>query len=161
MFYHPTYPFMHLTRWDLQKGPIRHMDRLPIAHTGPILALDWSSAASSIQSRARDDGVGHSDDGVGGGMGMAGAGVGGVGGGVGLSSGGWIVSAGLDRTVKVTCHHSISSTCILIFVFANPDMGRIPLPHPTQTHLYTPPFLPRTSRPLATGIRMRTRDRLE
>ena len=69
------------------------MDRLPIAHTGPILALDWSSAASSIKSRVRDE-VGVGDDGVGGGMGMAGAGV-------GLSSGGWIVSAGLDRTVKV------------------------------------------------------------
>jgi WD repeat-containing protein 24 len=69
------------------------MDRLPIAHTGPILALDWSSAASSIKSRGRDE-VGVGDDGVGGGMGMAGAGV-------GLSSGGWIVSAGLDRTLKV------------------------------------------------------------
>jgi WD repeat-containing protein 24 len=82
------------------------MDRLPIAHTGPILALDWSSAASSTKSRAREDGgVGHGDDGVGGGMGMGmaggGAGAGGVGGGAGLSSAGWIVSAGLDRTVKV------------------------------------------------------------
>ncbi|KIM74206.1 hypothetical protein PILCRDRAFT_711720 [Piloderma croceum F 1598] len=91
-------------RWDLQKGPIRHMDRLPIAHTGPILALDWSSAASSTKSRARDDGsVGHGDDGggMGGGMGVTGAGVSGVGGGAGLSSAGWIVSAGLDRTVKI------------------------------------------------------------
>jgi len=49
------------------------MDRLPFAHTGPILALDWSSAASLIKSRGRDE-LGVGDDGVGGSMGMAGAG---------------------------------------------------------------------------------------
>jgi hypothetical protein len=79
------------------------MDRLPIAHTGPILALDWSSAASSTKSRGRDEGAGGAgEDGVGG---AGGGGVGMVGsGGSMLSSGGWIVSAGLDRTVKVTFH---------------------------------------------------------
>jgi WD repeat-containing protein 24 len=111
------------------------MDRLPIAHTGPILALDWSSAASSTKSRAREDGgVGHGDDGVGGsmGMGMAGGGAGGVGGGAGLSSAGWIVSAGLDRTVKVrpTYIPTISNICILILNKTPLDMGRIPLAHP-------------------------------
>jgi hypothetical protein len=58
MSYHPIHAF--------KKGPIRHMDRFPIAHTGPVLALDWSSAALSTKCRAQDDGgVCHGDDGVG------------------------------------------------------------------------------------------------
>ena len=50
MSYHPIHAF--------KKGPIRHMDRFPIAHTGPVLALDWNSAASSTKCRAQDNGVG-------------------------------------------------------------------------------------------------------
>ena len=82
------------------------MDRHLITDSGPILVLDWSSTASSTKSRARDDGgVGRCDDGGGmRGISMAGAGVGWVGGGAGLRSGGWIVSTGLDRTVKVCSH---------------------------------------------------------
>ena len=71
-------------RWDLQRGPIRHMDRLPVAHSGPILALDWSNAASSPKDGLADDSASTSS--------AAGS---------TITSGGWIVSGGLDRTVKV------------------------------------------------------------
>lgn len=87
--------FALMNRWDLQKGPIRHMDRLPIAHSGPVLALDWSNATSSATSRERDS-VGVDDTSI------NHAGGGGSGGGIGTgNAGGWMVSGGLDRTVKV------------------------------------------------------------
>ncbi|KAG1837022.1 hypothetical protein C8R48DRAFT_782829 [Suillus tomentosus] len=34
-------------RWDLQMGQRGQLDRLPVAHTGPILALDWRSTPGS------------------------------------------------------------------------------------------------------------------
>src|ERR1700735_3315609 len=78
-----------ITRWDLQRGPLRHMDRTPVAHSGPILTLDWGNAAASTGSQRRDS---VSDDGN-----LT------VNGGSSAPSGGWIVSGGLDRTVKVRC----------------------------------------------------------
>ncbi|KAF7973520.1 hypothetical protein HWV62_14940 [Athelia sp. TMB] len=80
------YRFTHhalVKRWDLQKGPIRHMDRLPIAHQGPVLTLDWSNATSTMSTKERDTTPGDESTGTAGG------------------SGGWMVSGGLDRTVKV------------------------------------------------------------
>ncbi|KAH7923852.1 hypothetical protein BV22DRAFT_1067906 [Leucogyrophana mollusca] len=77
-------------RWDLQMGQRGQLDRLPVAHTGAILALDWCSPSrahfgSSVSHEAN---IG------------TGAGIGGPG---GESSGerSWILSAGLDHTVKV------------------------------------------------------------
>ncbi|KAF9546510.1 WD40 repeat-like protein [Agrocybe pediades] len=61
-------------RWDLKMGQRGLLDRLPVAHTASVTALDWCSAN-----------VVHSQGG-----GQADAG--------GL---GWIVSGGLDRCVKV------------------------------------------------------------
>lgn len=96
-FLQPRLTLASMNRWDLQKGPIRHMDRLPIAHSGPVLALDWSNAASSTKSRDRDSAG--SDDAT-----TNRAGAAGSGGGVGtVTPGGWMVSGGLDRTVKVRC----------------------------------------------------------
>jgi hypothetical protein len=63
------------------------MDRLPVAHSGPILTLDWSNAASSTRSRGQDGIADHHDSNMGGRDGSA--------------AGGWIVSGGMDRTVKV------------------------------------------------------------
>jgi|ERR1700722_446260 len=59
-------------------GQRGQLDRLPVAHSGPVMALDWCNAPSSITKGA-----------------------------TGLSDGlGWIVSGGLDRCVKVS-HSSI------------------------------------------------------
>lgn len=85
--------YIHLNRWDLQIGQRRHLDRLPLAHTGPILALDWSGATSGGHSVDETAALG------GGGVGDGGGGGGGGGGGSGGR--GWLASGGLDRTVKV------------------------------------------------------------
>lgn len=61
-------------RWDLQMGQRGQLDRLPVAHTGAILSLDWCCTAGS---------TGPSDD---------------------ESSSivkSWIVSGSLDHTVKI------------------------------------------------------------
>jgi WD repeat-containing protein 24 len=60
------------------------MDRLPVAHSGPILGLDWSNAASSAKDGLADDSTSTGSGAV-----------------STITSGGWIVSGGLDRTVKV------------------------------------------------------------
>ncbi|KAH7885076.1 hypothetical protein F5I97DRAFT_1810259 [Phlebopus sp. FC_14] len=61
-------------RWDLQMGQRGQLDRLPVAHSGAILALDWCSTTA---------GSGMGDE-LGGAMDRS-----------------WIVSGGLDHTVKV------------------------------------------------------------
>jgi WD repeat-containing protein 24 len=58
-------------RWDLKMGQRGQLDRLPVAHAGPILALDWCSTSST--SNIGDE--------------------------VGADRS-WIVSGGLDHTVK-------------------------------------------------------------
>jgi WD40 repeat protein len=58
-------------RWDLQMGQRGQLDRLPVAHAGPILALDWCSTPGSSN----------------------------VGDAIGADRS-WIVSGGLDHTVK-------------------------------------------------------------
>lgn len=57
-------------RWDLQMGQRGQLDRLPVAHAGPILALDWCSTPGTNVS----DTIGADRS--------------------------WIVSGGLDHTVK-------------------------------------------------------------
>ncbi|KAF8441042.1 hypothetical protein L210DRAFT_3645285 [Boletus edulis BED1] len=61
-------------RWDLQMGQRGQLDRLPVAHTGPILALDWCS--TSVTSKGADNISTQMER-------------------------SWIVSGGLDHTVKV------------------------------------------------------------
>ncbi|KAI9462992.1 hypothetical protein HD554DRAFT_2206502 [Boletus coccyginus] len=61
-------------RWDLQMGQRGQLDRLPVAHTGPILALDWCS--TSVTSKGADNVPTQMER-------------------------SWIVSGGLDHTVKV------------------------------------------------------------
>ncbi|KAG1883918.1 hypothetical protein F4604DRAFT_1648655 [Suillus subluteus] len=58
-------------RWDLQMGQRGQLDRLPVAHAGPILALDWCNTPGSSN----------------------------VGDAIGADRS-WIVSGGLDHTVK-------------------------------------------------------------
>jgi hypothetical protein len=60
------------------------MDRLPVAHSEPILRLDWSNAASSAKDGLADDST------------RTGSGAVST-----ITSGGWIVSDGVDRTVNV------------------------------------------------------------
>lgn len=61
-------------RWDLQMGQRGQLDRLPMAHTCPILALDWYS--TSVTSKGADNVSTQMEQ-------------------------SWIVSGGLDHTVKV------------------------------------------------------------
>lgn len=61
-------------RWDLQMGQRGQLDRLPMAHTGAILALDWCS--TSVTSKGVDNIPTHTER-------------------------SWILSGGLDHTVKV------------------------------------------------------------
>ncbi|KAI0044133.1 WD40 repeat-like protein [Auriscalpium vulgare] len=74
-------------RWDLKMGLRGQLDRVPVAHAGPILALDWFKASFEGSpghhgSSSEGSSVGSSSSGSG-------------------SNGGWIASGGLDRTVKV------------------------------------------------------------
>ncbi|KDQ51501.1 hypothetical protein JAAARDRAFT_210996 [Jaapia argillacea MUCL 33604] len=67
-------------RWDLTKGQRGQLDRLPVAHSAPILALDWCiPSVSALVAMGSGSGEGER-----------------------LGEGeGWIVSGGLDRCVKV------------------------------------------------------------
>ncbi|EIW81604.1 hypothetical protein CONPUDRAFT_165704 [Coniophora puteana RWD-64-598 SS2] len=109
-------------RWDLQMGQRGQLDRLPVAHTGPVLSLDWTvspthtglstgngAGTSSPQGTYSSAtgvstyGAGGRDSGTGGGTGGAGQGTGaGTGTGVGEGSvRSWILSGGMDRSVKI------------------------------------------------------------
>jgi WD40 repeat protein len=71
------------SRWDLRVGQRGQLDRLHVAHTGPVTSLDWCpvggiSTFNATSTSARED---SSSSGL-----------------------GWIVSGGLDRTVKVGVH---------------------------------------------------------
>jgi WD40 repeat protein len=74
-------------RWDLQMGQRGQLDRLPVAHAGPILALDWCNTPST---NSVGDAVGADRS--------------------------WIVSGGLDHTVKARCFCSFTTQCLLIGV---------------------------------------------
>ena len=62
-------------RWDLQMGQRGQLDRLPVAHTGAILALDWCS--TWVTNKGADNVPAQMER-------------------------SWIVSGGLDHTVKVS-----------------------------------------------------------
>ncbi|KAL4244097.1 GATOR2 complex protein WDR24 [Abortiporus biennis] len=96
-------------RWDLNMGQRGQLDRIPVAHKGPILALDWTYPSSCtlnartapVPSQASTAWYG----GVGGGLfddlgafGAANANANTVNEAGGM---GWIASGGLDRCVKV------------------------------------------------------------
>ena len=74
-------------RWDLQMGQRGQLDRLPVAHTGPILALDWCSAwvtnkgADNVPTQMERS---------------------------------WIVSGSLDHTVKVRRCHVLPRSCTTV-----------------------------------------------
>jgi hypothetical protein len=46
-------------RWELKMGQRGQLDRLPVAHTGPILALDWCtpSGASSSSTLSQESAI--------------------------------------------------------------------------------------------------------
>lgn len=62
-------------RWDLRMGQRGQLDRLPVAHGASVMSLDWCSSPQASVSTATPDITGN-----------------------GL---GWLVSAGLDKCVKV------------------------------------------------------------
>jgi len=69
-------------RWDLKMGQRGQLDRLTMAHSGPVMSLDWCNSSTGT-SRNSSSGIGEVSN-RGGGH-------------------GWIVSGGLDRCVKVYC----------------------------------------------------------
>jgi WD40 repeat protein len=64
-----------LPRWDLKMGQRGLLDRLPVAHSSSVTTLDWRNSHFAMSGPVSADGPGN-----------------------GL---GWLVSGGLDRTVKV------------------------------------------------------------
>jgi WD40 repeat protein len=67
-------------RWNLKMGQRGQLDRLPVAHAGTILALDWCGTPGPYR---RADGAGA------------------------LMDRSWIVSGGLDHTVKVCTFRAV------------------------------------------------------
>lgn len=67
-----------MRRWDLEMGQRGQLDRIPLAHTGPVMSLDWCASTMS-----KTDGKLGDINGTGG------------------PGTGWVASAGMDRTVKV------------------------------------------------------------
>jgi hypothetical protein len=63
------------------------LDRLPVAHVGPVMSLDWVSATGAPASSSPASSTIENDDITGDVMSRDGV--------------GWIASAGLDKTIKV------------------------------------------------------------
>ncbi|KAI0082042.1 hypothetical protein K474DRAFT_1671564 [Panus rudis PR-1116 ss-1] len=103
-------------RWDLTMGQRGQLDRIPVAHSKPIISLDWTLPQSTISARSAPS-AGQNTAAWYGGMG---AGLFDDIGGFGMTSGpatnantagssgdgegtsmGWLASGGLDRCVKV------------------------------------------------------------
>ncbi|KAH0832273.1 hypothetical protein J3R83DRAFT_13266 [Lanmaoa asiatica] len=92
-------------RWDLQMGQRGQLDRLPVAHTGPILALDWCS--TPVTSRGADNVLTQMER-------------------------SWIVSGGLDHTVKVCYFYLAATTPDRAKVWDLPESG-------TSSHIVNKP----------------------
>jgi WD40 repeat protein len=76
-----------LLRWDLRMGARGSLDRLPVAHVGPVMSLDWVPATGAPASSSPASSTIESDGITGDAMSRDGV--------------GWIASAGLDKTIKV------------------------------------------------------------
>ncbi|KAL6299508.1 hypothetical protein BKA93DRAFT_805989 [Sparassis latifolia] len=93
-------------RWDLNMGQRGQLDRIPVAHAGPILALDWSLPSSTLspaRCTVQANWYGGTSSGM---LGDILPGTGGLlgGGSAGEPEGtgeGWVASGGLDRCVKI------------------------------------------------------------
>ncbi|KAG6810839.1 hypothetical protein H0H92_010103, partial [Tricholoma furcatifolium] len=69
----------NIYRWDLKMGQRGLLDRLPVAHTSSITSLDWCTrTATSTTTTSSTTGADQGNNGM-----------------------GWLVSGGLDRSVKV------------------------------------------------------------
>ena len=95
-------------RWDLQIGQKRPLNKLILAHTGAVLALDWSPHSSSPATRQVELPEENVILGVGGGFGTGVGAKDGIVGGMsaekeedGEGKRGWIVSGAMDLTLKV------------------------------------------------------------
>jgi WD repeat-containing protein 24 len=62
---------LEVISWDLKMGQRGQLDRLPVAHAGPILALNWFIGSSDREKLPS------------------------------VSTEGWVATGGLDRCVKV------------------------------------------------------------
>jgi hypothetical protein len=122
-------------------GQRGQLDRLTLAHSGPVMALDWCSSSARVSNNSS-------------------GGVGDVG---NASSGhGWIVSGGLDRCVKVRflpVGSHFERECP--FQGVGLDDAWVEHPHPVQTILHPTSLLSRAASYLAPIIRMRTRGRVQ
>ncbi|KAF9807356.1 hypothetical protein IEO21_08250 [Rhodonia placenta] len=99
---------IYASGWDLNVGQRGQLDRIPAAHSGPILALDWSSTSASPSPAQQStpnswysssgSALGLLDDIIPGSGGVSKGSGAREGDGAGL---GWLASGGLDRCVKV------------------------------------------------------------
>lgn len=78
-------------RWDLTKGQRGQIDRIPVAHSGPILSVDWCPTPSSYSQSTGGSSFGNLTEPSAPSGSTSASG----------SSNGWIASAGLDHIVKV------------------------------------------------------------
>ncbi|EIN06922.1 hypothetical protein PUNSTDRAFT_136739 [Punctularia strigosozonata HHB-11173 SS5] len=83
-----------LYRWDLRMGQRGQLDRVPVAHAGAILALDWCVPASQIVAGSSNSSKRPA-------TGSAPAVAAADGTGDGAGGNGWIATGGMDRTVQV------------------------------------------------------------
>lgn len=95
-------------------GQRGHLDRIPVAHAGPILTLDWAPPTFMLKtenSPATTSGstwirTGLLDDFSGIGSAVGGSETSGSTADADDGRMGWLASGGLDRTVKVRCQES-------------------------------------------------------
>ena len=113
-------------RWDLQMGQRGQLDRLPVAHNGTILSLDWCSGTT-----------GTSDDGS------------------SSTVNSWIVSGSLDHTVKVCLLILFCLVAYAKKGLGLVGVQHV-LAYTPQANVYATFSFPRTSCPLAARLSMRT-----
>lgn len=77
-----------LTRWDFDQGQRGSLDRIPSAHTGPVMSLDWHTDTLSKTEGKFGDIHGTGGPGT-----------------------GWVASGSMDKTVKVICGNSSIFKC--------------------------------------------------
>lgn len=121
-------------------GQRGQLDRIPVAHTAPVTALDWCHTPSNAMPGAPTMAPG--GDITNGGL-------------------GWIVSGGLDRCVKVNIFADMPFLCLNVDTGLGPDLARNFSPYPSQTDVHLTSFVSGTSGSVAPVVRMRDRHSVE
>ncbi len=153
-------------RWDLNMGQRGQLDRLPVAHSGPLQYLDWIPPSSATATTVPSTRQSTSSTWYGGAIEeiLPSAPIAG-----GASaaesdntSPGWIVSGGMDRCVKV------GTLKIILYAYTDhqglglgPHDTHIPVAHSSPAYLHVAHVLSCAQSALAPGIRVRACSSLE